>query len=169
MPTRDRTAVPGERGKAVYGESVFAGYRWYDRRSIEPRFAFGHGLSYTSFLFGALEVDRTQLSPDGLVEMRVPVTNTGTRAGTAVVQCYVRDLEASVIRPEQELRAFAKVALGPGQSASVVIGLDRRAFAFWDPETHDWLVEPGDFEIRIGASSRDIRAVAVVTVPEATA
>jgi beta-glucosidase len=160
------TSYPGERGKAVYGEGVFAGYRWYDRRRIEPRFAFGHGLSYTSFLFGALEVDRTELGPDGLVELRVPITNTGARAGTAVVQCYVRDLEASVIRPEQELRAFAKVALGPGLSASVVIGLDRRAFAFWDPETHDWVVEPGDFEIRVGASSRDIRAVAVVTVPE---
>jgi beta-glucosidase len=71
-----------------------------------------------------------------------------------------------VTRPEQELRAFAKVALGPGESASVVIGLDRRAFAFWDPDRHDWVVEPGEFEIRIGASSRDIKAVAVVTVPE---
>jgi beta-glucosidase len=82
------------------------------------------------------------------------------------VQCYVHDLEASVARPEQELRAFAKVALGPGQSASVVGVLDRRAFAFWDPATHDWLVEPGEFEIRVGVSSRDIRAVAAVTVIE---
>jgi beta-glucosidase len=158
------TSYPGERGTVVYGESVFGGYRWYDRRRIEPRFAFGHGLSYTSFGFGALELDRTELGPDdGLIELRVPVTNTGTRAGTEVVQCYVHDVEASVARPEQELRAFAKVSLGPGQSASVVIGLDRRAFAFWDPGTHDWAVEPGNFEIRVGASSRDIRAVTVVT------
>jgi beta-glucosidase len=159
------TSYPGERGKVVYGESVFAGYRWYDRRRIEPRFAFGHGLSYTSFVFGALELDRIELDGDARVELRVPVTNTGTRTGTEVVQCYVHDVAASVARPEQELRAFAKVALGPGQSATVVIGLDSRAFAFWDPDTHGWLVEPGDFEIRIGASSRDIRAVAVVTVP----
>ena len=78
----------------------------------------------------------------------------------------MHDVTATVARPEQELRAFAKVELGPGQSAFAVIGLDRRAFAFWDTDTHDWLVEPGEFEIRIGASSRDIRAVAVVTVPD---
>jgi len=101
-------------------------------------------------------------SPAG--DQPVAVTNTGNRAGTEVVQCYVRDVAASVARPEQELRAFAKVALDPGQSASVIVDLDRRAFAFWDPTTHDWLVEPGEFEIRIGVSSRDIRTVASVTV-----
>jgi beta-glucosidase len=163
------TSYPGEQGKVVYGESVFGGYRWYDRRRIEPRFAFGHGLSYTSFRLGALELDRSDLGPDGTVELRVPVTNTGTRAGTEVVQCYVHDVKASVARPEKELRAFAKVALAPGQSRSVIIGLDRRAFAFWDPETHDWLVEPGEFEICVGVSSRDIRAVATVTVSGAGA
>jgi beta-glucosidase len=157
------TSYPGERGKVVYGESVFGGYRWYDRRHIEPRFAFGHGLSYTTFQFGALELDRTVLDDECTVELRIPVTNTGTRAGTEVVQCYVHDAVASVARPEQELRAFAKVALGPGQSTTVVIGLDRRAFAFWDPDPHDWVAEPGEYEIRVGASSRDIRAVAVVT------
>jgi beta-glucosidase len=159
------TSYPGERGKVVYGESVFGGYRWYDTRRIQPRFAFGHGLSYTSFLIGPVELDRTEMNPAGTVELRVTVTNTGTRAGTEVVQCYVHDLDASVARPEQELRAFAKVALDAGQSASVVGVLDGRAFAFWDPDTHDWLVEPGEFEIRVGVSSRDIRTVASVTVP----
>jgi beta-glucosidase len=160
------TSYPGERGKAVYGESVFAGYRWYDRRRIEPRFAFGHGLSYSSFAFGAPELDRTELDADYKVQVRVSVTNTGERAGTEVVQCYVRDVVSSVARPDQELRAFRKVELRPGESTPVVFALDRRAFAFWDTETHDWLVEPGEFEIRVGASSRDIRATAVVTVPE---
>jgi beta-glucosidase len=165
------TSYPGERGRVVYGESVFGGYRWYDRRRIEPRFPFGHGLSYAAFQLGALELDRTEISADAaavegdtLVELRVPITNIGARAGSEVLQCYVHDTEAAVARPEQELRAFGKVALAPGQSATVVIGLDRRAFAFWDTETHDWNVEPGEFEIRIGTSSRDIRAVAVVTV-----
>lgn len=158
------TSYPGERGAVVYGESVFGGYRWYDTRHIEPRFPFGHGLSYSSFELGPLEVDRPEIGPDGTVEVRVTVTNTGARSGTEVVQCYVHDCEASVARPEQELRAFAKVALAPGQSASVVGVLDRRAFAFWDPATHDWLVESGEFEIRVGVSSRDIRAVAMVTV-----
>ena len=160
------TSYPGEHGKAVYGESVFGGYRWYDRHRIEPRFAFGHGLSYTSFSLGEFELDRDELTPDGAVEMRVTVSNTGTRAGTEVVQCYVRDLEASVARPEQELRAFAKVALDPGESTTVVGVLGRRAFAFWDPDAHDWRVEPGQFEISVGVSSRDIRAVATVTVKE---
>jgi beta-glucosidase len=158
------TSYPGERGKVVYGESVFGGYRWYDTRHIEPRFAFGHGLSYTSFLLGPIELDRTEIDADGTVELRVTVTNTGDRSGTEVVQCYVHDREASVARPEQELRAFAKVALDAGQSASVVGVLDSRAFAFWDPDTHGWLVEPGEFEIRVGVSSRDIRTVASVTV-----
>jgi beta-glucosidase len=160
------TSYPGERGKAVYGESVFGGYRWYDRRRIEPRFAFGHGLSYTSFAFGAPALDRTELDDDCTLQVRVSVTNTGERAGTEVVQCYVHDVTSSVARPDQELRAFAKIELRPGESTPVVLRLDRRAFAFWDPETHDWLVEPGEFEIRVGASSRDIRATALVTVPE---
>jgi beta-glucosidase len=160
------TSYPGERGRVLYGESVFAGYRWYDRRRIEPRYAFGHGLSFTSWGFGTLELDRTELGPECALQLSIPVTNTGSRAGTEVVQCYVHDVTASVARPEQELRAFAKVELGPGQSASVIVDLDRRAFAFWDPETHGWVVEPGEFEIRVGASSRDIRAVAVVSVPD---
>jgi beta-glucosidase len=163
------TSYPGERGTVLYGESIFGGYRWYDRRRIEPRFPFGHGLSYTTFGFGALELDRTELGPECALQLRIPVTNTGSRAGTEVVQCYVRDVAASVARPEQELRAFAKVALEPGQSASVIVDLDRRAFAFWDPGSHGWVVEPGDFEIRVGASSRDIRAVATVTVPDTPA
>ncbi len=168
------TSYPGERGHAVYGESVFGGYRWYDRRAIEPRFPFGHGLSYTSFVFGALEVDPASPSPDGVLEvrvgddaaleLRVPVSNAGARAGTEVVQCYVHDVDSTVMRPEQELRAFAKMTLGPGQSAVASLRLDRRAFAFWDPEVHDWVVEPGEFELRIGASSRDIRAAARVMV-----
>jgi beta-glucosidase len=160
------TSYPGERGKVVYGESVFGGYRWYDRRRIEPRFAFGHGLSYTAFLLGAPELDRSEIGPDDPVELRISVTNTGTRAGTEVVQVYVHDVAATVARPEQELRAFAKVALEPSQSATVVGVLNRRAFAFWDPETHAWVVEPGEFEIRVGVSSRDIRSVATVTVTD---
>ena len=169
IPRRSRTrprsrAIRVSAGRVVYGESVYLGYRWYDRRRIEPRFPFGHGLSYTTFQLGTLEADRTEISASAaaagnetLVELRVTVTNTGSRAGTDVLQCYVHDDEATVARPEQELRAFAKVALGAGQSATVTFGLDRRAFAYWDPERHDWYVEPGEFEIRIGASSRDIR------------
>ena len=112
-----------------------------------------------------LELDRTELGSTARVELRIPVTqhrHARRHRGRAVLRA--RRPEATVARPEQELRAFAKVALDPGQSATVVVVLDRRAFAFWDPDRHDWVVEPGEFEIRIGVSSRDIRAVAVVTV-----
>jgi beta-glucosidase len=143
------TSYPGERGHVRYGEGVFVGYRWYDTRRIEPRFSFGHGLSYTTFALGDATWDGD--------EVRVTVTNTGTRRGAEVVQVYVHDAEASVARPDQELKAFRKVWLDPGASATVSLPLDDRAFAFWDVDRHEWLVEAGDFELRIGTSSRDIR------------
>ena len=143
------TNYPGERGQVRYGEGVFVGYRWYDARHLEPAFCFGHGLSYTSFELGAPSLDGDIV--------RVPVTNTGEVRGAEVVQCYVRDVESAVARPPQELKAFAKVWLDPGETADVTLELGDRAFAFWDVELHDWRVEPGAFELLIGTSSRDIR------------
>ena len=102
------TNYPGERGQVRYGEGVFVGYRWYDTRRIEPRFCFGHGLSYTTFELGAPTWDGEAV--------HVRVTNTGAVRGAETVQCYVHDIEASVARPQQELKAFAKVWLDPGES-----------------------------------------------------
>jgi beta-glucosidase len=146
---------PGSDGKVEYGEGVFVGYRGYDARNVEPRFCFGHGLSYTTFDIGDGQVTHTPGTRT--VRLEVPVTNTGTVRGAEVVQCYVADLEASVPRPPQELKAFAKVWLDPGATTAVTLDLDERAFAFWDVETHDWKIEPGEFELRVGTSSRDIR------------
>lgn len=145
---------PGERGEVRYGEEVFVGYRWYDTRAIEPAFCFGHGLSYTSFAYGDLRVDHRH---GWDVSVDVAVTNVGERAGAEVIQLYVRDVEASVARPDQELKAFAKVELAPGQRSTVRLALDERSFAFWDVATGGWTAEPGEFELRIGASSRDCR------------
>jgi beta-glucosidase len=142
------TNYPGERGQVRYGEGMFVGYRWYDARSIEPRYCFGHGLSYTTFELGAPVWD------GGAVHVRV--TNTGAVRGAETLQCYVRDTEASVARPRQELKAFAKVWLEPGASKDVMLPLDERAFAFWDVAAHAWTVEPGEFELRVGTSSRAI-------------
>jgi beta-glucosidase len=142
------TSYPGERGQVHYGEGLFVGYRWYDARRIEPRFCFGHGLSFTTFELGAPAWDGAAV--------HVRVTNTGAARGAETVQCYVRDIEASVARPQQELKAFAKVWLDPGESADVTLPLDERAFAFWDVTAHAWTVEPGAFELRIGTSSRAI-------------
>jgi beta-glucosidase len=144
---------PGEAGHVLYGEGVFVGYRFYEARRIEPRFAFGHGLSYTTFAYGDLTVDADDVAVD--------VTNTGDRTGAEVVQLYVRDVEASVRRPEKELKGFAKVVIEPGRTQRVHLTLDDRAFAFWDPQWGGWRVEPGEFELLVGASSADIRARAV--------
>jgi beta-glucosidase len=165
------TSYPGERGQVRYGEGVFVGYRWYDARRIEPRYCFGHGLSYTTFALDAPNVSSAEVSMDALregatVRVVVPVRNTGARRGAEVVQCYVHDADATVARPPQELKAFAKVWLDPGESGEAVLELDRRAFAFWDVTTDDWVVEPGAFELRIGTSSRAIVHRVPLTVAE---
>jgi beta-glucosidase len=150
---------PGHDGKVEYGEGLLVGYRGFDARGTEPRYPFGHGLTYTTFEHGVPQVSPETFPGDGDVEVEVvvPVTNTGTRRAAEVVQCYVHDVEASVERPAQELRAFAKVELDPGETQPVRLTLGPRAFAYWDVGRGDWFVEPGAFELRIGASSRDIR------------
>ncbi len=147
---------PGENGKVRYGEGVFVGYRWYDAEQIEPRFCFGHGLSYTTFDIGDVTAVHTPGTTD--VRLEVPVTNTGTTRAAEVVQCYVADLDASVARPPQELKAFAKVWLDPGESDDGHVAARRTVVRVLEVEAaHDWTVEPGEFELRIGTSSRDIR------------
>jgi beta-glucosidase len=165
------TNYPGERGQVHYGEGVFVGYRWYDAREVEPRYCFGHGLSYTTFALEVPEVSPTELSAAQLLDgarLRIAMTvrNTGTRRGAEVVQCYVSDTLSSVARPPQELKAFAKVWLDPGAAREVSIELDRRSFAFWDVDSHGWTVEPGEFELRVGTSSRAIAHRVTVTVTE---
>ena len=146
---------PGENGEVLYGEGIFVGYRYYDTKDVTPLFPFGHGLSYTTFEYG----DASVAVVDGAVEVNLDVINTGARAGQEIVQLYVRDRAASLARPDKELKRFAKVALKPGERSTVRFRLDRRAFAFYDPTRSAWIAEPGDFELLIGSSSRDIRAV----------
>ncbi|HEY3141583.1 MAG TPA: glycoside hydrolase family 3 protein [Acidimicrobiales bacterium] len=154
---------PGEYGRAPYTEGVLVGYRHYDAYSLEPRFCFGHGLSYTEFRYGDLSVEPGELPEDPVV-VTVEVTNVGERSGREVVQLYVRDQVASVSRPERELKDFAKIGLAPGETTPVRFELGRPAFAFWDTHRHDWLVEPGEFEIAVGSSSRAIQASAALTL-----
>jgi beta-glucosidase len=173
---------PGVEGRTWYGEGVLMGYRHYDAGDIEPLFCFGHGLSYTRFTYGELQVETLAEAGPGeaaaavdpmadpldapvLVRVRLDVTNRGDRPGSEVVQLYVGDPVASVPRPEQELKQFAKVHLAPGETRTVELDLPRRAFAFWDVGRHDWTVEPGEFELRAGSSSRDIRQTTTVHLP----
>jgi len=155
---------PGENGVVRYGEGLLIGYRWYDSRRMAVSHPFGHGLSYTSFGYSDLGVRVEGAGSGARVAVEVTVTNTGDRAGAEVVQVYVADPQASVFRPEQELRAFAKVALAPGESARVSLTLTGRDLSYWHSGLDRWVVEGGAFEVRVGASSRDVRLVAAVEV-----
>jgi beta-glucosidase len=163
---------PGEDGRVLYGEELFMGYRGFDERGTEPRYCFGHGLSYTTFEWGAVHVDRSEVSIGGdgaqrhapALTLSVEVANTGAVAGAEVVQCYLHDGTGRVRRPDQELRGFAKVHLEAGATTVVEITLDERSFAAWDPAEDAWVVPSGDYEVRVGPSSRDVRGVVPVTV-----
>lgn len=148
---------PGENGKVYYGEGIFVGYRYYDKKQIAPLFPFGHGLSYTTFAYDNLRLNGTEFGPDDEIVVSLDVTNTGQRAGQEVVQLYVRDEEARLVRPPQELKAFAKVALEPGETKTVTLTLTGQSLAYYEPAVSDWVTEPGTFTILVGSSSRDIR------------
>jgi beta-glucosidase len=149
---------PGENGRVHYGEGIFVGYRYYDQKGIEPLFPFGFGLSYTTFVYSNLSIAAAEFkAPDG-IRVSVDVTNTGARAGQEVVQLYVRDIVSTLARPEQELKAFRKVYLEPGESQTVSFELGHDALAFYDPRQRGWLAEAGEFEVCVGSSSRDVRA-----------
>jgi beta-glucosidase len=148
---------PGENGKVRYGEGLFVGYRYYDKKELAPQFPFGHGLSYTSFEYGNLRLSSDQTAPEQGLDVSLDVTNSGKRAGKEVVQLYVRDIKSSLARPEKELKAFAKIDLAPGETKTVTFHLNREAFWFFDPAKNGWVTEPGEMEVLIGASSRDIR------------
>lgn len=155
---------PGEGDKVEYREGLFVGYRYYDKKQAEPLFPFGFGLSYTTFAYSDLTMDKPSLRDNDTLNVSVRVTNTGSREGMEVVQLYVRDLESSVIRPDKELKGFDKVTLAPGESKTVSFTLDKRSFAYYDAENREWTVETGEFELLIGHSSRDIRLTETVTV-----
>ena len=155
-------AFPGELGRVRYAEGPLIGYRWYDAHRMRVAYPFGHGLSYTTFDYSGLEVTVDADDAEPHVTARLTVTNTGTRAGKETVQLYVSDPRSSVQRPEQELKAFAKIALQPGESTRVTLELGSRAFAYWHTPLGRWVVEGGAFELRVGASSRDIRLSTVI-------
>ena len=148
---------PGENGKVFYGEGLFVGYRHYDKEELEPLFPFGHGLSYTSFEYSGLWLGEQQFTAEAGLEVRFDVRNAGSRPGKEIVQLYVRDPQSALVRPVQELKVFTKVALAPGETRCVTFHLDREAFWYYDPAQGGWRVEPGEFEILVGASSRDLR------------
>jgi beta-glucosidase len=152
---------PGENGHVNYGEGLFIGYRYYDKKDIEPLFPFGHGLSYTQFRYCGLTLqENVHLGEE--VKVSCEVENIGKVTGKEVVQLYIRDVESALVRPPKELKAFAKIELKPNENILVEFSLDQRAFSYYDDKKAAWVVDPGEFEILIGASSRDIRLRAMV-------
>ena len=153
-PAKDNFAGAGR--TVQYREGLYVGYRYYQTAGVPVAFPFGHGLSYTSFAYSDLKA-----SADGVT---LTVTNTGTRAGMEIVQLYVAKPDAKIFRPVQELKGFAKVPLRPGESRTVAIPLDDKAFRYWNTQTNRWEVEGGQYELRVGASSADIRLTAAVEI-----
>lgn len=154
----------GEGDMVEYREGIFVGYRYYDKKKMDVLFPFGYGLSYTTFAYSNLKVDKESIKDTDTMTVSVDVTNTGKMAGKEVVQLYVADKESTVIRPVKELRDFAKVELAPGETKTVSFTLGKRAFAYYSVKLHDWHVEMGEFDIMIGQSSRDIVLTKTVTV-----
>ncbi len=156
---------PGHPTQVEYREGIYVGYRYFDASNRPARFAFGHGLSYTTFQYTDMRVTKNHDAGDDLsYTVTVTVTNTGKRSGSEVVQLYVRDIESSVHRPVKELKGFSKVHLDPGESAVVSIGLSRRSFAVYSESVEDWRVEAGDFEILLGSASDNIRVASTIAV-----
>ncbi|KAM3086084.1 hypothetical protein ACMFMF_000038 [Clarireedia jacksonii] len=155
---------PGENLRVLYGEGLYIGYRHYDRIQLPPLFPFGHGLSYTTFSYGAPTLSSPVLSPSSNITLSIPITNTGARKGKEIVQLYIHDPKSALPRPEKELKGWAKVELDVGQTKSVDIEIGRLSVGYWDEgaaegedETGRWVAERGEFECWVGASAGDIR------------
>ncbi len=146
----------GEGRGTEYREGIFVGYRYYDKKEMEVLFPFGHGLSYTTFEFSSLKISAEEIRDTDTLKVTATVKNTGSRFGKAVAQLYVGDVESDALRPLRELKGFVKVALEPGESKEVAFILDKRSFAVWNEQIHDWYVESGDFTVQVGSSSRDL-------------
>ncbi|MBZ0292755.1 MAG: glycoside hydrolase family 3 C-terminal domain-containing protein [Anaerolineae bacterium] len=155
---------PGDAGTVRYGEGLFIGYRYYDKKNMPVQFPFGYGLSYTTFAYRNPQVSTSTFNDVDGVTVSVDITNTGSVAGKEIVQVYVHDRESVLARPEKELKGFAKVELQPGETKTVSIDLDFRAFAYYHPEYKQWITEDGNFDLLIAASAADIRHTLTVTL-----
>jgi beta-glucosidase len=147
--------------EAPYKEGIFVGYRYLEKNNLKPTFPFGFGLSYTTFDYSNLAVEKMD---SGTYNVTLKVKNTGKVDGCEIVQLYVADNHSRVPRPVKELKGFAKVHLAPGEEKQVTMHLDHRSFAYWDGDWKKWTVAPGDFELLAGSSSADIRLKANLSI-----
>ncbi|MDR0766473.1 MAG: glycoside hydrolase family 3 C-terminal domain-containing protein [Odoribacteraceae bacterium] len=157
-------AYPGEGGTVTYLEGILVGYRWHDTRRVKPLFPFGHGLSYTTFAYGKVSTDKKTYARDEVIRATLSLRNTGKTGGAEVVQLYASLPSSRVPRAAKELKAFAKVMLEAGETRDVTLEIPASRLAYWDEETDAWTVEPGEYLLQAGSSSRDIRQRARVTI-----
>ncbi len=159
---------PGNPASVEYRESVYIGYRYYEKAKKAVRYPFGYGLSYTTFEYSDIKLDKASMNESDTLTVSFNVKNTGDVSGYEIAQLYVADKESTIYRPEKELKAFKKVWLNPGETKEIKLALNKRAFAFYNVNINDWCVESGDFDILVGASSADIRLSATVNVSGTT-
>ncbi len=146
-----------------YDEGVLVGYRWYEKKKIEPLYPFGFGLSYTNFEYSGLKISGNEINAGDTVIVQFVIKNTGEMEGAEIAQLYIQDIESSVVRPVKELKGFEKVFLSPGESKTIGVNVDYGDFSFWDEGTNSWKTEPGDFNILIGPSSDNILLTEKIT------
>jgi beta-glucosidase len=159
---------PGYKDETLYREGVYVGYRYYDKKEMPVLFPFGHGLSYTTFVYSDININKTKMKDTETCTVTAKVKNSGARAGKEVVQLYVRNHGSGIDRPVREIKGFTKVSLEPGEEKTVSFTLDKRAFAYYETAVHDWVVASGEFVIELGSSSRDIRLEAPIIVESTT-
>jgi beta-glucosidase len=163
-PAHALDAFPGAKGQVTYRESIWVGYRWFEKQRIQPLFSFGHGLSYTTFEYGNVTADKKTMTSSDTITFSVNVKNNGKREGSEIVQLYISDPKCSVPRPAKELKGFEKISLKPGESRTVSFAIDRSALSYFDAVRNDWVAEPGSFEAIIGSSSSDTKCKTAFTL-----
>lgn len=159
-----KESFPGDSITEYYKEDILVGYRWFDTKKIKPLFAFGHGLSYTSFEYGKISTDKMNYTADETVKLSFKLTNTGQVKGAEAAQVYISEVKSSVMRPVKELKAFSKVVLDAGGNKLVEISMPVKDWAFYNDKTQQWEIEPGKFIIQVGSSSDDIRQSQTINV-----
>lgn len=163
-PVSDEKQFPGVNGDAEYSEDIFVGYKGYEKEGIQPAFAFGHGLSYTTFDYRNLKTKAKGTGQDSTIEVSLNLRNTGAVTGAEVVQVYAGKLPTSVATPSKQLAGFAKVELKPGKQQRVTVKLDPKAFSYWDENKKTWVMPSGQVPIYVGGASDDIRLTGSVAV-----
>jgi beta-glucosidase len=155
---------PGPRDLSDYSEGIFVGYRHFDKKNIEPLFPFGFGLSYTTFEYSGIRLNNPAMQQNDTLTITVAVKNTGKMDGDEVVQLYIRDVRSSVEREIKALKGFERISLKAGETGEVSFRVDKSHLSFYDVKSKGWLAEPGEFELLIGSSSRDIRLKKLFTL-----